>query len=84
VTSDGSVLTTDDRDVGAGPEPPAADLLEELGRHLRAADVLLAGLAEDMAAAGARTATERAERARAELTAALAIARRMLETTAGP
>jgi hypothetical protein len=62
--------------VGAHREPPY-DGLEELGRHLRAADALLAGLADDMAAAGARSASERAERARAELTAAQAILERL-------
>jgi hypothetical protein len=56
---------------------PLADLLAELGRHLRAADALLAGLADDMAAAGAASASERAERVRAELRAAEEIAIRM-------
>ena len=56
---------------------PDADLLAELGRHLRAADALLAGLADDMAAAGAATASERAERVRAELRAAEEIAIRL-------
>jgi hypothetical protein len=44
-----------------------ADLLVELGRRLRAVEALLGGLAADMAAAGAQTASERAERALAEL-----------------
>jgi hypothetical protein len=56
---------------------PDADLLAELGRHLRSADALLAGLADDMAAAGAATASERAERVRAELRAAEEIAIRL-------
>jgi hypothetical protein len=68
------------------PRPPAdeevraastAELLEDLHRHLRLADLLLAGLAEDMAAAGAPTVTERTERVRAELAAARAIGDRL-------
>ena len=58
----------------AGAKLPDADLLEELGRRLRAADALLAGLADDMAAAGAQTAKERIERARTELAAAADLA----------
>jgi hypothetical protein len=57
--------------------PSDAELLDQLDRHLRAADVVLAGLAEDMAAAGARTASERAERARAELQAARELGARL-------
>ena len=60
-------------------EPSRVELLEELDRHLRVADALLSGLADDMAAAGAQTASERAERARAELQAARDIARRIAE-----
>jgi hypothetical protein len=59
------------------PSRTAAELLDELDRHLRLADLLLAGLADDMAAAGAPTVTERTERVRAELAAARAIGDRL-------
>jgi hypothetical protein len=68
--------------VDTHPDPTDADLLLQLARHLRAADAVLAGLAGDMAAAGARTATERTERARAELAAAAEITGRL--QTGGP
>ena len=59
------------------PQAAHAALLDELGRHLRVADALLAGLADDMAAAGAQTASERTERVRSELSAAQEIAVRL-------
>ena len=62
--------------VAAAPDTDD-QLLDELGRHLRAADALISGLADDMAAAGAPTAAERAGRARAELQEAQGIADRM-------
>jgi hypothetical protein len=67
----------------AGSEGPEADLLEELGRRLRAVETLLAGLADDMAAAGARSASERAERGLAELRVAADIAARLRDPAAG-
>jgi hypothetical protein len=63
---------------GEAPRPHAGashrgdELLEELARRLRSADQILSALSGDMQAAGASSASERAERARAELGAALA------------
>jgi hypothetical protein len=50
------------------------ELLEHLSRTVQAADAILARLAADMRDAGASMATERAERARAELRFAAAAA----------
>jgi hypothetical protein len=61
-------------------EPSDVELIQELDRHLGLADALLAGLADDMAAVGAKTASERTERARAALQAARDTARRIGET----
>jgi hypothetical protein len=69
--------------MAAGSDRPEADLLEELGRRLRAVETLLAGLADDMAAAGARSASERAERALTELRVAAEIAAGLRHPPAG-
>jgi hypothetical protein len=71
--------------VDVGDEPPAdpgparsdGDLLDALRRHVQAADAVLAGLADDMAAAGASMASERTERARTELVAAQLLAQEL-------
>lgn len=84
MTSDAHPRRTHDRDVATGSVPPEAELLQELGRHLRAADALLAGLSDDMLAAGARSASERAERAREELRAAAELAAELSRRHAGP
>jgi hypothetical protein len=60
-------------------EPPEGDLDDALGRHLRAAQALIGGLADDMAAAGATSASERAQRVQAELAAAEQIAAQIRE-----
>jgi hypothetical protein len=60
-----------DPEASAG-NPPAQPrstgaLLDELSRRIRAAERVLARLADDMAAAGVMSAFDRTERARAEL-----------------
>jgi hypothetical protein len=55
------------------------ELGDELTRRLRAADVVLAGLADDMNAAGASSAGERTERARADLQAAQELVQELLQ-----
>jgi hypothetical protein len=61
---------------GSPPElaRTSAELLDELGRRLRAAETVLLGLAADMAAAGANTASERIDRAREDLEASQRLA----------
>jgi hypothetical protein len=54
------------------------ELVEELVRRLHAADAVLVGLAADMSAAGASSASERTERARVELHQAQALAEKVL------
>lgn len=54
------------------------ELIEQLADRLRAADVILAGLADDMSAVGAASASERTERARAALSDAVALASEVL------
>jgi hypothetical protein len=71
--SDAARATAQDDHVTSKAQPPVrseAELLDEVRRRVRAADAVLTGLADDMAAAGASTASERTQRARAELTAA--------------
>jgi hypothetical protein len=54
------------------------ELIEQLADRLRAADAILAGLADDMAAVGASSASERTERARTALSEAVALAAEVL------
>lgn len=62
--------------------PAAAELVEELTRRLRAADALLAGLADDMTAAGASSASERMQRVRVELQDAQQVVPRLVQQLA--
>ncbi|MBK5306245.1 MAG: hypothetical protein JJD92_06105 [Frankiaceae bacterium] len=59
--------------------PRATELIEDLNRRLRVADALLAALADDMTAAGASSASERAQRVRAELHGAREVVQQVAE-----
>ena len=75
--SDARRSSVHDHVVAPGPEvsaenPPArarstGALLDELSLRMRAAETVLASLADDMAAAGVMSAVDRTDRARAEL-----------------